>query len=719
MNGRVDRLKVIEQAERYVRAGKIREAILEYEKLLEDDPSDVGINNIVGDLYVRLGQTDRAIRSFEKVAAEYEKRSQYSQALAILKKICRLNPEKPEYFVRMADLFARQGYGAEAKQEYLRLAEKYLRAKKVEEAIELYEKIVKLDKDDLNIRMQLAALYKLDGRTEKAVTELLEAAQMKLSVGQIDEAEKLLKETIKLNPENIRANLKLAQVLRLKGQAEKAMEIASKMLERDPNNIEGLTFLGNVYYEEGKSAAAKEIFSNILNFFPLNVNARYRLGRLYLAEGEVDRAYEYLEPLVDSYVKKRKEDKAIGLLGLILTVRKDHLPSMEKIAAILRENKDLARLEAIDRAILAELKRIGEKGRMLSYYAELIRLKPNDEQLSREYRELKKELMISEDQEPIYDTWAPSREEEDEIQAGLAQADVYIQEGLARLARRVLEGLLLKYPNDSLIKQKLDYIDNLKSPVNENELIKKVEKATAIETQVLRVTRERPGEKEGKKKPDSSLEDQIFSEDKISPVDIFTDTGIIPIISSDGREKKFYDLQENIQAELTMLSTVYLRQKKGVTTQFEKELTSIVTDFKKGIKEKIPEEDYQIHLQLGLAFMEQNLLNEAIDEFNLAVKDKNLTLECLTLISHCYRLKANLEEAERWLNRAIKLVAPGTDQYFALMFDLGLIYEQAKDYEKALSVYREIQSWNPSYRSVSEKINRLSHLSGTSNNPVN
>ena len=718
MNGKVDRLKIIEQAEKFVRAGKIREAIIEYEKLLDDDPSDVSINNIVGDLYVRLGQTEKAIKSFEKVATEYEKKSQYSQALAILKKICRLNPEDPQYFIQMADLYTRQGFAAEAKQEYLRMAERFLRAKQVEKAIELYEKVVRLDKDDLNLRMQLAALYKLDGRPERAVNELLEAAELKLSGGQIEEAHKLLLEARKLNPENIRTGLKMAQVLRLKGEADKALELAREALEKNPHDLEAMTFLGNVYFEEGKFAAAKEIFTEILNFYPLNVNARYKLGRINLGEGEVDRAFEYFEPLVDSYIKKRKEEKAIGLLGLILTVRKDHLPSMEKLAAIFRDNKDLSRLEQVDRAILAELKRIGEKSRMPSYYSELLKLRPTDEKLAREYRELKKELMISEEEEALYDTWVPSREQEEEIQAGLAQADVYLQEGLTRLARRVIEGLMLKYPQDPLIKQKLNYIDSLRAELSEDELIKKVEKATAIETQVLRLTKSKVAERE-QKRTGSQLQEQLLGEDKISPLDIFTDTGIIPIISSDGREKKYYDLQENIRSELAMLSAIYLRQKKGITTQFEKELSSIVSDFKKGVRERIPEEDYQIHLQLGLAFMEQGLLDEAIEEFNLASKDKNLILECLTLISHCYKQKGNLEESERWLNRAIKLVAPGTDQYFALMFDLGMIYEDAGDKEKALSIYRDIQSWNPTYRGVAEKIALLSNMSGTSSTPLN
>lgn len=716
MNGKYNRIKIIEQADKLVRVGKLHEAINEYEKLLEEDPTDVSINNIVGDLYVRLGQTERAIRAFEKVALEYEKKTQYSQALAILKKICRLNPDNPVYFIRMADLYTHQGFTAEAKREYLRVAEIYIRAKRVEEAIELYEKVVRLDRDDLNARMQLAALYKLNGRPERAVNELLEAAALKLDDGRIDDAHKILVEARKLNPDNPRSSLKLAQVLRLKGQAEEAMKLARAALEKNPHDLEALTFLGNVYFEEGKFEAAKEVFAEILNFYPMNVNARYKLGRINLGQGEVDRAFGYFEPLIDNYLRKRKEDKAIGLVGLILTVRKDHLPSMEKLAAIFRESKDFKRLEQADRAILAELKRIGEKSRMLPYYAELLKLKPNEEKLALEYRELKKELLLSEEEEEaIYNTRFPSKEQEEEIQAGLAQADVYIQEGLNRLARRVVEDLLLKYPNDPLLKQKLNHIDSLKTQLSETELIKKVEKATVIETQVLGRSKIRPQEREAGK---TSLPEAILEEDKVNPQDIFHETGIAPIISSNGREKKYYDLYDNVRMELAIISAIYLRQKKGITIQFEKELSSIVSDFRKGIRDKISDEDYQIHMQLGLAFMEQGLLDEAIDEFNLASRDKGLLLECLNLISNCHRLKGNMEEAERWMNRAIKLVPLGSDQYFALMYDLGLIYEIAGDKEQALSVYREIQSWDPTYRGISDKIEKLTGVSDTPSNPM-
>ncbi|MBP1661151.1 MAG: Tetratricopeptide repeat protein, partial [Candidatus Aminicenantes bacterium] len=109
MSSRSDRVRVIEQAEKFVRTGRIKEAIAEYEKLATGDPQDVGTLNIVGDLYIRLGQNDRAIRSFQKVAEEYERRGLFSQALAICKKIHKLSPDAVDSTLKLGDLYAQQG----------------------------------------------------------------------------------------------------------------------------------------------------------------------------------------------------------------------------------------------------------------------------------------------------------------------------------------------------------------------------------------------------------------------------------------------------------------------------------------------------------------------------------------------------------------------------------------------------------------------------------
>ena len=52
--------KVLASAEKYVQQGKLQNAIAEYEKVLKNDAKDLTVTNTVGDLYSRLGETDKA-----------------------------------------------------------------------------------------------------------------------------------------------------------------------------------------------------------------------------------------------------------------------------------------------------------------------------------------------------------------------------------------------------------------------------------------------------------------------------------------------------------------------------------------------------------------------------------------------------------------------------------------------------------------------------------
>ncbi|MGZ5497579.1 MAG: tetratricopeptide repeat protein, partial [Candidatus Aminicenantales bacterium] len=155
MSARSDRVRIIEQAEKYVRGGRIREAIAEYEKLALGDAQDVGTLNIIGDLYIRAGQNDRAIRSFQRVAEEYERRGLFSQALAICKKIHKLTPEATDYALKLGDLYAQQGFVGDAKNVYASVAGRLAGKGNTSEAIAIFEKIVKLDREDHDARQAL------------------------------------------------------------------------------------------------------------------------------------------------------------------------------------------------------------------------------------------------------------------------------------------------------------------------------------------------------------------------------------------------------------------------------------------------------------------------------------------------------------------------------------------------------------------------------------
>jgi tetratricopeptide (TPR) repeat protein len=147
--------------------------------------------------------------------------------------------------------------------------------------------------------------------------------------------------------------------------------------------------------------------------------------------------------------------------------------------------------------------------------------------------------------------------------------------------------------------------------------------------------------------------------------------------------KVYYDLRDRLEEEARMMETVYAQQARGATTQFEKELTNIVEDWRRDFKTKFQQDDYEIHFQLGVAFMEQGLYNEAIEELTIAAKDEARTLECYCIISYCHRQRKSYVDAVKWLKRALLLAPSGSDSYYALEYELGLLYEELRTGERA------------------------------------
>jgi tetratricopeptide (TPR) repeat protein len=105
--------------------------------------------------------------------------------------------------------------------------------------------------------------------------------------------------------------------------------------------------------------------------------------------------------------------------------------------------------------------------------------------------------------------------------------------------------------------------------------------------------------------------------------------------------------------------------------------------------------------------MEQGLFSEAIEELMVASKDKVRAMECYSIISQCFRKRKDLAEAERWLNKAVLMAKEGTEAYFALTYDRAVLSEEAEETDKALSLFKEIQTWNPAYRGISDKVTSL------------
>ena len=119
--------KTLSAAEKYIQQGKTQNAIAEYEKILKADPKDLTVTNTVGDLYSRLGDTDKATECFKAVGDAYAAQGFTVKAIAMYKKISKLKPSL-EGVLKLAELYTQQGLFNDARAQYLQVAEEFLKS---------------------------------------------------------------------------------------------------------------------------------------------------------------------------------------------------------------------------------------------------------------------------------------------------------------------------------------------------------------------------------------------------------------------------------------------------------------------------------------------------------------------------------------------------------------------------------------------------------------
>jgi len=125
------------------------------------------------------------------------------------------------------------------------------------------------------------------------------------------------------------------------------------------------------------------------------------------------------------------------------------------------------------------------------------------------------------------------------------------------------------------------------------------------------------------------------------------------------------------------------------------------------------QDDPETHYNLGVAFREMALLDEAIGEFQQVVRGAGKGhfsanfLQACSLLAICFMEKKMPAIAVKWYTRALE--TPGLDEeaLLALQYDLGVAYEQAGDARKALEKFTEVYSQNIDFRDVAEKIRVL------------
>jgi tetratricopeptide (TPR) repeat protein len=379
----LNKSKILRTAEKYVLQGKIAAAIEEYRKVVEADPSDLTTINTLGDLYVRAGRIQEAIENFSRIAESYRESGFYLKAIAMLKKISKLDPTNIDTAMKLAHLYSQQGLLVEARQQYLQVADAYARAGQARKALEAYQKIADLDPTNTSVRMKLGEIYAREGLRDQAHDAFIMAGAEFMRRGDAEQALNANLKALSVNPDSRQALMAIASIYTQKGQPERAINILCDAFEKNPGDVELLTILGRTYLEAGWMDEAEKTFLSLVELDRNRYHYLLEVGRRFLQMGNLDRAAEQVDGCLEVLIAKREEDKAIDFLRRILDRDMNHIGALKRLAQIfmrIREDHNLiATLNSLAEAAL----RKGDEQEAVAALRELIRLEP-DEPLHRQ-----------------------------------------------------------------------------------------------------------------------------------------------------------------------------------------------------------------------------------------------------------------------------------------------------------------------------------------------
>ena len=335
--------KFVESAQKLLNQGKVPQAIAEYQQILKFEPRDQVTLMTIGELYIRQGETFQAIDYFERLAQIFVGDGFLTKAIAVYKRIAKLAPEEIRPLEKLADLYVQQGVMSEARPLFLQLAEIHLKNNRQAEAVGLLKKLLLAEPDNLRIQIRLADLYQAMGQSREAVDTYVSASQRALARGDHAESDKLADKALKIDANCLAATIVRARSASSQGNVTGAAEILEHVpdLEKGGEQTELLLdlYLKAVNWDKASALALRVLAADSKNFGPAQ-----KIVESLLESGQGDRAMAIIEqirvPMIDA-----GEHEVIGRLQNELATRMpDRIEPLEWLVDFYGRTSDSFRL---------------------------------------------------------------------------------------------------------------------------------------------------------------------------------------------------------------------------------------------------------------------------------------------------------------------------------------------------------------------------------------
>ena len=665
-------------AERFIAQGKIRSAIDEYKEVVKHDSRDFGTLNLLGDLHAKEGNKNDAVRCYERVAEHYSKQGFSQKAIAIYNKIARIKPDSHEVSEKLAELYKSKGSVPEAKSHYTTLAEHYLKNGYRTEAYTIWKQIGILDPNNTQVYITLAEAFLEDQDLDEAAEAYCEAANRFSRAGDHHSAVDSLTKALTINPTNVNSLNTFVKELDQLGRGEEAVEKLEDMLQTNPRNRDVARLLIDCHIKCGRPNDAERVLIKLVEFEPANYEKFLELVSMYLDRREAGAASRALSMCSEHMLMGGQSDKLRSDLELILEIDENELAAIRMLVRYYSWKRDKEALQDT----LIKMARVSRKAEAVEdeRYAlsQLTIIVPHEIEFSDRLNEINKQFGFEDNpfderilQEQFSDVEVVDFDIPASPQVEIASNGFELEgnSGVIRPATDSIAAELYEHTVQEVTSE--DFVEEeILAPTYESDLDKEIESLSFyieneyfdLASRTINELRERFGQ--------HSELDEIESRLKIA-------------ISNQTNGSKRLDIAE-------------IRNEFGIDEI-----------------EVIDDSDYDTHYQMGIAYQEMGLLEEAIREYQDAialVRPNDGTrrfFQCANLLGHCFIQNSMANLALTWYQRALETVDLNDDEKQGIWYELAHAYEAEGDVENAGRYFEQVYAENVDYRDVGERIKKL------------
>jgi tetratricopeptide (TPR) repeat protein len=681
----IDRAAVLRNAEKLLKLGKLEPAIAEYVRVVEDQPKDWTTANTLGDLYLRVKLTDKAIEQFVRIADNLHREGFLPKAAAVYKKILKIRPDDEHSLLQSGDIAAKQGVLVDARASWNAVAAQRLARGDRKGAAEIRVRLGSLDPADFDARREAARARLETGDAAGALRELQTIADDLGEKGRQKEAIDALGEAAAISPDDEKIRGQLFAIVMKLGDLD-----AARAHARTPDHFRAIgeaylsaglmdkaaEFLTNVgaasdsrlvlkiadsKFRGGQPDAGLAILKNLLHQDPPSATEITRFS-WDLARLSPDAGYRVLGLTTDAAVREGDWPQAAAGLQEFVRQIPNYIPALLRLVEVsvdggLESTLYNAQAQLVD-AYLAS----GAAAEARVIAEDLVAREPDEgvhvERLHRALAMLGPESRLK--PAPI----APPPPEPLREEARIAA-----QESLAAAAQPVTEGQpALAASSRSVKKQSVEQSSDADFGLDDVDL----DDLAGLELRT------------------SSLDlDSLLAAGEDLSVPVFEPPEVDLSIMLDD-----LPANESPSASASPAQSVDLEE---VFEYFRSAGTA-------GTGPSAAEREYD----RAVSLRDAGRFDESVQAFQTASRSPRQRFRAAASLGRMYRDHHAVREAIEWFERAAEAPAPSLEEAHALFYELAEVLEACGETARALAVCLELQADAGEYRDVSVRINRLS-----------